>query len=81
MVHTIKGLRVVYETEVEDALVLPGGFHQSAHIGNMVASPSCFPEPSLDIWNLTFHYRLKAPLYDLKRYLARVADECNHPVV
>ena len=80
MIHTVKGFRVVHETEVVVFLEFPRYLYDPANIGNLIFSSS-FSKPSLDIWEFLVHLMLKPIMQDLKQDLTSMGDEYNRPMV
>ena len=81
MIHTVKYLGVVDETEVDVFLEFPSFLYDSANVGNLISGSSFFSEPRLDIWKFSVHIILKPGMQDFKHDLTSVGDECNCPVV
>ena len=81
MIHTVKGFRVVDETEVDVFLEFPSFLYDSANVGNLVSGSSSFSKSSLDIWNVLVCLMLKLSMEDFKHDLASMGDECNCPMV
>ena len=49
MIHTVKGLSIIDETEVDVFLEGPSFLHDPANVGNLTSGSSSFSKPSLDI--------------------------------
>ena len=49
MIHTVKGLSIIDETEVDVFLEFPSFLHDPANVGNLISGSSSFSKPSLDI--------------------------------
>ena len=81
MIHTVKGFRVVDETEIDVLLKFPCFCYNSVNVGNLIPSSSSFSKPSLDIWNFLVHIMLKPSLQDFKHDLTTMGDETNCPMV
>ena len=81
MIHTVKGFRVVKETEVDAFLKLPCFLHSPANVGNLISSSSSFSKLSLDIWKLLVRIMLKLSMQDFKHHLTSMGDECGCPMV
>ena len=50
MIHTVKGFRIVNETEVDVFLEFPCFLYNPANVGNLISGSSAFSKPTLDIW-------------------------------
>ena len=81
MIHTVKGFRVVDETEVDVFLEFPSFLYDSANVGNLVSGSSSFSKSSLDIWNVLVCLMLKLSMEDFKHDLASMGDECYYLMV
>ena len=81
MIHTVKGFRVVNETEVDVFLEFPCFFYDPADIGNLIFGSSAFPKSILYIWKFSVHILLKPSLKDFEHYLPSMYSECNCAVV
>ena len=81
MIHTVKGFRVVDETEIDVLLKFPCFCYNSVNSGNLIPSSSSFSKPSLDFWNFLVHIMLKPSLQDFKHDLTTMGDETNCPMV
>ena len=80
MIHTIKGVSIVNETEVDVFLEFPC-FYVPADVGNLISDSSAFPKPSLNNWTCSVHIMLKSSLKDFEHNLTNMGDECNYLVV
>ena len=81
VIHTVKGFRVVNETEVDVFLEFPCFFYDPADIGNLIFGSSAFPKSILYIWKFSVHILLKPSLKDFEHYLPSMCNECNCVVV
>ena len=81
MTHTVKGIDIVSETEVDVFLELSCFFDDPIDVGNLISGSSVFSKSSLNIWKLTVHILMKPGLKNFEHYFARVWDECNCAVV
>ena len=81
MIHTVKGFRVVDETETDDLLKFPCFHYNSANVGNLIPSSSSFSKPSLEIWKFLVLIMLKPSLQDFKYDLTSMEDGTNCPMV
>ena len=77
MIHTVKYLGVVDETEVDVFLEFPSFLYDSANVGNLISGSSSFSKPSLSIWKFLVHIMLKPSMQDFKHDLTSMGDECN----
>ena len=59
MIHTVKGVSVVNETEVNVFLEFCCFLYDSARVGNLISGSSAFSKPSLNIWKFSDHVMLK----------------------
>ena len=59
MIHTVRGIDVAAETEVEVFLEFPYLLFDPANVGNLISGSSSFSKPSLDIWKFLVHITLK----------------------
>ena len=64
MIHTVKCLSVVNETEVDAFLEFPWYLYDPANVGNLISDFSAFSKPSLDIWKFPVHVMLKPRMQD-----------------
>ena len=68
VIHTVKGLSIVNEAEVDAFLKFLCFFHDPADVGNLISGSSAFSKTSLNIWNFTVHVFLKPGLENFKHY-------------
>ena len=69
-IHTIKGVSVVSEAEVDVFQELPCFLHDSMNFGTLTSGSSAFSKPSLYIWNFSVHIALQHSLKDFEHNLA-----------
>ena len=81
VIHTVKGLSVVSEAEVDVFLEFSCFFYDPIDIGNLISGSSAFSEFSLYIWKSLVHILLKYSLKYFEHYLASMWNECNCVVV
>ena len=81
MIHTVKGFRVVDETEIDVLLKFPCFCYNSVNSGNLIPSSCSFSKPSLDFWNFLVHIMLKPSLQDFKHDLTSMGDVYNYSMV
>ena len=56
--HTVKGLGVVNEAEIDVFLELSCFFDNPVDVGNLISGSSVFSKISLNIWNFMVHFTL-----------------------
>ena len=81
VIHTVKGLSIVSEAEVDVFLELSCFFYDPTDIGNLISGSSAFSKSSLNIWKFSVHVLLKPCLKNFEHYFASVRNECNFAVV
>ena len=81
MIHTVKDVGVVEETDVDVFLEFLSFLYDPVDVGNLVSGSSSFSKSSLDIWNVLVCLMLKLSMEDFKHDLASMGDECNCPMV
>ena len=81
VIHTVKGVGIVNNAEIDVFLELSCFFHDSADVGNMISGSSAFSKTSLNIRKFTVHVLLKPGLENFEHYFTSVWDECNCAVV
>ena len=59
VMHTVKGVSVVNEAEVNVFLKFLCFFCDPTEIGNLISGSSAFPNSSLNIWKFSVHILLK----------------------
>ena len=62
VIHTVKGFRVVNETEIDVFLELSYFFSDPVDVGNLISGSSAFSKSNLNIWKFTVHILLKPGL-------------------
>ena len=77
MIHTVKGFRVVDETEIDVFLKFPCFLYNPANVGNLISGSSSFSKPSLDIWKFLVRIMLMPSMQDFKHDLTSMEAECN----
>ena len=55
MIHTIKGVSVVSEAEVDVFLAFPCFLYDPTNVGRLSSGSSAFSKPSLYIWKFSVH--------------------------
>ena len=81
MIHTVKGISIVNETEVDVFLEFPSFLYDPENVGNLIFGSSCFSKSSLDIWKFLVHIMLRPRMQDFKHDLTSMGDECNCPMI
>ena len=69
MIHTVKGFRVLDETEVDVFLQFPFFLYDPVDVGNLISGFSSFSKASLDIWKFLVHIMLKSSMQYFKMTL------------
>ena len=59
VIHTVIGLGVVNEAEVDVLLEFSCYFYDPADVGNLISGSSAFSKSSLNIWKFLVHVLLK----------------------
>ena len=62
VIHTVKGFRVVNETDVDVFLVFSCFFYDPTDVGNFISGSSAFSKSNLNIWKFLVHVLLKPVL-------------------
>ena len=70
VIHTVKGISVINEAEVEIFLECSCFFYDPADVGNLISGLSAFSKSSFNIWNFMVHVLLKPRLENFKHYFA-----------
>ena len=70
--HTVKGFRVVNETEVDVSLEPPCFLHDPTNVDNLISGSSTFSKSSLYIFKFSVHVLLKPNLKDFEHNNASV---------
>ena len=66
MIHTVKGLSVLNEAEVDIFLEFSCFFFDLVDVGNLISGSSAFSKSSLNIWKFLVHELLKPSLENLE---------------
>ena len=69
VIHTVKGFRVVNETE-DVFLEFSCFFYDPEDVGNLISDSSAFSKTSLNIWKFMVHVLLKPGLENFEHYFA-----------
>ena len=81
VIHTVKGLSIVNEAEVDVFLEFSCFFCDPTDVGNLVSGFPAFSKSSLNIWKFSVHVLLKPGFQNFEHYSANMLDECNCVVV
>ena len=77
MIHTVQGLSIVNETELDVFLEFSCFLYDPMKFCNLVSGSSAFSKPSLDIWKFLVCMMLKPSIQDFKDDITSMGDECN----
>ena len=72
VIHTVKGLSVVNEGEVDVFLEFSCFFYDPVDVGNLISGYSAFSKSNLNIWKFLVHVLLKASLENFEHYFTSV---------
>ena len=72
VIHTVKGISVVNEAEVDAFLEFSCFFYDSTNVGNLMSGFSAFYKSSLNIWKFSVHVLLKPSLENFEHYFANM---------
>ena len=75
VIHTVKGLSVVNEAEVDVSLELFCFFYDPTDVDNLISGSSAFSKSSLNIWNFLAYVLLKPSLENFEHYFASMWNE------
>ena len=81
MIHTVKDVNIVNETEVDVFLEFSCFLYDPTDVGSLISGSSAFSETSMNIWKFSVHIMLKSSLKDFEHILTSMGDECNCLVV
>ena len=70
VIHTVKGISVINEAEVEIFLEFSSFFDDPTDVGNLISGSSAFSKSSLYIWKFSVHILLKPSLENFEHYFA-----------
>ena len=68
VIHTVKGLGVVNEAEVDVFLELSCFLDDTMDVGNLISDSSAFSKSSLNSWKFSVHILLKPGLENFEHY-------------
>ena len=81
LIHTVKGISILNEAEVDGFLKFPCFFYDPMDIGHLIPGSSAVSKSSLYIWKFLVYILLKASLKDFEHSFASVWNESNCAVV
>ena len=70
MIHTVKGIHIVNEAEVDVFLELSCFVYDPMDVGNLISSSPAFSKSSLNICKFWVHILLKPGLENFEHYFA-----------
>ena len=70
VIHTVKGLSIINEAEVDVFLKFSCFFSDPADVGNLISGSSAFSKFSLYIWKFLGSYMMKPSFKDFEHNLA-----------
>ena len=70
VIHTVKGVSIVNEAEVDVFLEFPCLFYDPTDVGNLISGASAFSKSSLNIWKFSVHVLLKLVLENFEHFFA-----------
>ena len=70
VIHIVKGLHIVNETEVDVFLEFSCFLYDPVDVDNLISGSSVFSKFSLNIWKVSVHVLLKPSLKDFEHYFA-----------
>ena len=70
VIHIVKGLHIVNETEVDVFLEFSCFLYDPVDVDNLISGSSVFSKFSLNIWKVLVHVLLKPSLKDFEHYFA-----------
>ena len=72
MIHTVNGISVVNEAEVDVLLEFPSFFYDRTDVGNLISGSSAFAKSTFYIWKFLVYVLLKTGLENFENYFASV---------
>ena len=70
VIHTVKGISIVSEPEVDVFLEFYSFFYAPTDVGNLISGSSAFSKVSFNIWDFLVHKLLKPSLKNFEHYFA-----------
>ena len=80
-IHTVKGLSVVNEAEVDFFFECPCFFYDPTDVDNLISASSAFSESSFYIWKFLVHLVLMPSLKDFEHNPASMWNEHSYMIV
>ena len=77
MIHTVKDVNIVNETEVDVFLEFSCFLYNPMDVGNLISGSSTFSKSSVYIWKFSVHTLLKSSLKDFEHNPTIIACEMN----
>ena len=68
MIHTVKGISIVNERELDVSLELSCFFDDLTDVSNLISGSSAFSKTRLNIWKFTIQVLLKPGLENFEHY-------------
>ena len=75
--HTVKGISIINEAEVDVYLELPCLLCDPTNVGYLLSSSSALSKPRLCTWKFSVHILLKPSLKDFEHNRTSMWNECN----
>ena len=72
VIHTVEGVGIVNQAEVDVFLEVSCFFDDPVDIGNLISGPSAFSKTSLNIWKFSVHVLLKPGFENFEHYFTSV---------
>ena len=72
VIHTVKGIGIVYKAEIDVFLELSCFFNDPTDVGNLISGSSAFSKSSLNIWKFMVHILLKPGMENFEHYFTSV---------
>ena len=70
VIHTVKGVAVINEAEVDVFLEFSWFFYDSVDVGNLISDSSAFSKSSFNIYKFSVQVLLKPSLENFEHYFA-----------
>ena len=72
VIHTVKGVSIVNEAEVDVFLEFSCFFDDPTDVGNLISGSSAFSKATLNIWKFSVHVLLKPHLENFEHFFASI---------
>ena len=72
VIHTVKGIGIVNNAEIDASLELSCFFDDPTDVGNSISGSFTFSKSSLNIWKFMGHILLKPGLENFEHYFGSV---------